>query len=101
VANELQTLFQTVDEASMETTCHEMHCLHCAAVLPSSDLADGWCSACGKRLPSSIQASRSYAATLPAGDPEAGLDLNRLVCGGVIIVLTCLVAGIFVFGALS
>lgn len=86
----------------METTCHEMHCLHCAAVLPSNDLAEGWCNACGKRLPSSIQASRSYAATLPAGDPASeGLDLNRLVCGGVIIVLSSLVAGVFVFGALS
>jgi len=101
VAKELQTLWSAVVEDLMETTCHELHCLHCTAILPASDVAEGWCNACGKRLPSSVQATRSYAATLPAGDPEAGLDVNRLVCGGVIIVLTCLVAGIFVFGAFS
>lgn len=86
----------------METTAHELHCLHCTATLSATDVAEGWCNACGKRLPGSVQTTRSYAATLPAGDPETeGMDMNRMVCGAVIILLSSLVAGIFVFGALS
>lgn len=84
----------------METSTRECHCLHCAAVLPASDLADGWCSACGKRLPSSVQATKKgpdgYAATLPAGDPpESAWDLNRVLCGGAIIALASMLAVVF------
>lgn len=98
IGGEGNSISSVTVEGLMETTSHELHCLHCDAVLPTNDIAEGWCNACGKRLPSSIQASRSYAASLPPGDPETeGLDLHRLVCGGTIVILSGLVAGVFLF----
>ncbi|MBL8794369.1 MAG: hypothetical protein JNM56_10725 [Planctomycetia bacterium] len=86
----------------METTTPEIRCLHCDSNLSCTDIAEGWCNGCGKRLPSTVQAPKAgksgYCATLPAGDAEnQGLDLNRVLCGSTIVVLSCLLAGVFLF----
>ncbi len=46
-------------------------CLHCNALLTSKDIADGWCDACGKRVPLSLAScSKSKTAIVAPVDVD-------------------------------
>ena len=36
----------------MVSSSTDNRCLHCGAEVPPSEMAEGWCESCGKRLPS-------------------------------------------------
>jgi hypothetical protein len=61
-------------------------CIHCNVALTARDLTEGWCDACGKRLPTS---SRPRAASAPAAaapaTPARGGHRWLLALGGVAI----------------
>jgi len=54
-------------------------CPHCDCPLRPEDLADGWCDACGKRLPSRLAAGtiRPASRPLPVKPPPAELPLGQ------------------------
>jgi len=81
----------------MASSCHELHCLHCDAAVLEMDLAEGWCSGCGKRLPGSFQEAikPSGRTAVAITEPEASRR-ERLVCGGVIFALMSLLALVFI-----
>jgi DNA-directed RNA polymerase subunit N (RpoN/RPB10) len=77
-----------------------LRCLHCGAAISATDLADNWCNACGKRLPSSFQdavKSTPGHASSPGRVPEVeNMGRQRLLCGGVIIALVGLLVLAFI-----
>lgn len=78
----------------MTPSSTDLRCLHCGAAVSSTDLADSWCSECGKRLPSSLRdavPSRERQAS-PRVMEDESLGRQRLVCGGVIVALVGLLA---------
>jgi hypothetical protein len=52
----------------MVNSATETPCLHCNAILTPKDIADGWCDACGKRVPISIKGSKSKPAAVAPVD---------------------------------
>jgi hypothetical protein len=65
---------------------HESNlCIHCNTGLSARDLAEGWCDACGKRLPTS---SRPKPASAPApAAPARGGSRWLLALGGVALAI--------------
>jgi hypothetical protein len=87
----------------MSPTTTEFHCYACNAAVSEEEILDGWCDACGKRLPGSFQEAvrrRRTPAPAPAlidltDSPVARLA-RRVVIGvvvlGVLVGLTVLFA---------
>jgi hypothetical protein len=89
----------------MSPTNDEFHCYACNAAVSEGEVLDGWCDACGKRLPASFQdAVRRRAKPAPApvsidlvNSPRATLA-RRLVLGAVVLGV---LAGLAVLFALT
>ena len=63
----------SIRELTMATSCADVRCLHCDAVLPKREIEDGWCDSCGKRLPLSIRGTSMKMTPAPkrASDDSA------------------------------
>jgi hypothetical protein len=69
----------------------EQHCPHCNARPNESEIADGWCDTCGKRLPSWV-ASGSRPATAATGSAPAASRPRFLPWAVTAVVISGLVA---------
>jgi hypothetical protein len=74
----------------MTPTTVEFHCYACDAAVSEHEILDGWCDACGKRLPASFQEAvrrRRKPAPAPAiidlTDSPAARLARRIVIGVV------------------
>jgi hypothetical protein len=76
----------------MTPTNADFSCYACAAAVSEREILDGWCEACGKRLPASLgEAVRRRLKSPPApvsvdidDSPPAELA-RRLLVGGVVL----------------
>jgi hypothetical protein len=75
----------------MPATNDDFHCYACDATVSESEIRDGWCDACGKRLPASFQEALSRRKSTPApvsvdipDSPPVTLR-RRLVVGSIIL----------------
>jgi len=62
-------------------------CLHCGAGLSRQEAADGWCEACGKKLPPSMRAAAAGAGT--SRDPRADVQHGGCWISSLGTVLMC------------
>lgn len=75
-------------------------CPHCDAVLPPQQLADGWCDACGKKIPNHALAATTRASARPrgVGGEEAtlpGTTGRPTVAGYLVIFLFVAIGAVF------
>jgi hypothetical protein len=79
------------------TTEPEFRCLHCNATASAREAADGWCDACGKRLPESYAAKVKNVAA-PKKQPEPATRTRLVGCG--LPALLAMVGAVAVVGVL-
>lgn len=63
-------------------------CHHCSSSLPETELAEGWCGSCGKRLPSTFKAAvqpggAAVAIVPPTSDTVNPWGVGLLAVGAV------------------
>jgi uncharacterized membrane protein YtjA (UPF0391 family) len=69
-------------------------CPKCAACLSPQEVADGWCEACGKKLPPTFRATVAAAPGNSGILPNAGWADRILFAVGLLFVVTLLVVSI-------
>ena len=68
-------------------------CPTCEAKVGPIAIADGWCDACGKRLPSSLT-SRGSPAKSSASAYAADRGKNKITFGFILVLIVCLTISI-------
>jgi hypothetical protein len=72
-------------------TAIEFNCLHCNAHVSLTEIKDGWCDSCGKKIPYSIQSEAKKAKALPIqpkddyDEPKPGSGRRLLVSALVLV----------------
>ncbi len=83
------------------TTPTEFNCLHCNAQVSLSEIKDGWCETCGKKIPYSIQSEAKKAKALPVkskddyDEPKPGSG-KRLLVSTLVLVSVLATAAVFI-----
>ncbi len=76
----------------------EFKCLHCSASVTLSEIKDGWCDSCGKKIPFSIQSEArkkgdfAVASKDDYDEPKPGSGRRLLVVGLAFISFLAVVA---------
>ena len=84
------------------TNVTEFRCLHCSANVFVSEIKDGWCDSCGKKVPYSIQCEAKKMgafAVRPKDDydePKPGSG-RRLLMSGLVVVSFVVVLAVAAF----
>ena len=76
----------------------EFSCLHCDASVAATEINDGWCGSCGKKLPASFQEavkSSGPRAAVVVMEPVASVR-ERIICGGISAALLSMLAVVFI-----
>jgi hypothetical protein len=69
-------------------------CPKCSAGLSPQEVADGWCEACGKKLPPALRAAPAAAPGNSGVLPNAGWADRLLFALGLLFVAALLAAGV-------
>jgi hypothetical protein len=72
----------------------ELRCLHCDAFPSNSELADGWCDSCGKRLPDSYTAQAKRESAPATAAPATAAASPPRFMWAVAFVLVAAVAAV-------
>lgn len=82
-------------------TILDFQCLHCDAPVSATEMKDGWCESCGKKLPYSVQCEARKTVTVPTqlkddyDEPRPGSG-RRLLVGGLVFVSLMVTAALVV-----
>jgi hypothetical protein len=65
-------------------------CPNCAANLPASEIADGWCETCGKRLPGAVAVATAPARGSAYRPGRKRPREKNITFGGVVVLTICM-----------
>jgi hypothetical protein len=65
-------------------------CPNCDATLPASELAEGWCETCGKRLPGMVAVASGRAPRSESRPGRKRPGAKKITFGGVVVLTICM-----------
>jgi hypothetical protein len=82
-------------------TAIDFNCIHCGVPVSPTEIKDGWCDACGKKIPYSVQSAAKKANPLPVqmkddyDEPKPGSG-KRLLLSALVFVSVLATAAVFI-----
>jgi hypothetical protein len=71
-------------------------CPNCDAELPASEIADGWCETCGKRLPGLVAMAGGRAVGSQSRTRRKRSGTKNITFGGVVVLTICMAVSLAV-----